>query len=303
MIHGEENSSDGSCRIRPVLGDVTNQFGKRGFSTITGNLGLKSGDKYCGNVEKKDEGSQFVKKLSLGVESLVKGNCIINCVDYDKERGKQGSVMPGPCSEIKTLSGNAISGISKIHSEIREPSLSDVSLKLGRGITVNQSTKEVGGVVRDSCVSGISMPKSSCDGSIPDADGKCGTDEGRLSIDTTQSDSLHEQLTTQVCGSAGNDLGVDNLASSQSGSIGCSRLPESQESKNFGLERCTGLKGDACSNLSPADLIKTCACSFCTKAAYIWSDLHYQDIKGRIAALKKSQKEASIMVQRSCRKQ
>lgn len=63
---------------------------------------------------------------------------------------------------------------------------------------------------------------------------------------------------------------------------------ESQES------RCCGVDGDG-------DLMKTCRCSFCIKAGNLLSDLHYQDIKGRIAVINKSQKEASIFVNRDAR--
>ncbi|KAK4773782.1 hypothetical protein SAY87_028801 [Trapa incisa] len=46
------------------------------------------------------------------------------------------------------------------------------------------------------------------------------------------------------------------------------------------------------------DPLNRCSCSFCLKVAYIWSDLHCQDINGRINALRKSQKEASILAQK-----
>lgn len=111
------------------------------------------------------------------------------------------------------------------------------------------------------------------------------------------------QLVNSVCMNGGNDFSVDNLDSSKCGSVEFLGFPDSQESRASGLERPVGEKGDRCSNsIIGVDLIKSCACSFCAKAAYIWSDLHYQDIKGRIAALKKSQQEASILVQSSCRK-
>ncbi|XP_021274592.1 uncharacterized protein LOC110409547 [Herrania umbratica] len=106
------------------------------------------------------------------------------------------------------------------------------------------------------------------------------------------------------CRNEGKDLGIGRLASSKGGCIEWSRLPKSslQSSRSFELERCVGLKNDDCVNLNAGvDMLKACSCSFCLKAAYIWSDLHYQDIKGRIAVLKKSQKEASILVQKSGR--
>ncbi|KAK3155308.1 hypothetical protein QOZ80_2BG0201570 [Eleusine coracana subsp. coracana] len=37
---------------------------------------------------------------------------------------------------------------------------------------------------------------------------------------------------------------------------------------------------------------KSCACSFCTKAAFMWTDLHYQDARSRLSVLKKSIKRA-----------
>ncbi|XVF15157.1 hypothetical protein REPUB_Repub09cG0125900 [Reevesia pubescens] len=107
-----------------------------------------------------------------------------------------------------------------------------------------------------------------------------------------------------ICRNEGKDLGAGKWASSKSGCIEWSRLPmsSSQSSRSFELERYVGLKNDGCVNLNAGiDMLKACSCSFCLKAAYIWSDLHYQDIKGRIAALKKSQKEASILVQKSGR--
>ncbi|CAH8353685.1 unnamed protein product [Eruca vesicaria subsp. sativa] len=76
--------------------------------------------------------------------------------------------------------------------------------------------------------------------------------------------------------------------------------------KEFG--RCKNVRAfemSRCSNVDKEEgvdddgLIKSCSCSFCLKAAYIWSDLHYQDIKGRLSALKKSQKVASSLIQRN----
>ncbi|XP_076928002.1 uncharacterized protein LOC143591793 [Bidens hawaiensis] len=91
----------------------------------------------------------------------------------------------------------------------------------------------------------------------------------------------------------GNDVSLDNLDSSKDEYLDCSRFFESQESK-CGLEKCADGFSSEC-----MDMIKACPCSFCIKAACLWSDLHYQDIKGRIAAIKKSQKEATILVNRN----
>ncbi|KAL1364881.1 hypothetical protein HN51_013023 [Arachis hypogaea] len=97
---------------------------------------------------------------------------------------------------------------------------------------------------------------------------------------------------TEVC--------VDKLASSKSVAVEPPVISASHDFGFPGLERCSALKGVSGANPSvdSVDLLKQCTCSFCSKAAYIWSDLHYQDVKGRLSALKKSQKEASTTLQR-----
>ncbi|XWS33303.1 hypothetical protein CRYUN_Cryun22dG0070000 [Craigia yunnanensis] len=127
---------------------------------------------------------------------------------------------------------------------------------------------------------------------LSDSDDTLEQGEGVMDIRDTLNDSCRDE---------DKDLGVGRLASSKGGCIEWSRLPKStlQSSRSFELDRCVGLKNDGCMNLNAGvDMLKACSCSFCLKAAYIWSDLHYQDIKGRIAVLKKSQQEASILVQK-----
>ncbi|KAI3462053.1 hypothetical protein Pfo_018716 [Paulownia fortunei] len=121
-------------------------------------------------------------------------------------------------------------------------------------------------------------------------------DESRASPEGTQSDINDYQHD-------GDDHNADNLVLSQCGSIDCTILPESQESRVFGVEKFMELKkGGECAYMGEGtDSIKACSCSFCTKAAYIWLDLNYQDIKARVSAIKKSQKEASILAERSNR--
>ncbi|CAN8251561.1 unnamed protein product [Cochlearia groenlandica] len=65
------------------------------------------------------------------------------------------------------------------------------------------------------------------------------------------------------------------------------------------LNRCSAVGNIVNHNMGADDELNSCSCSFCLKAAYIWSDLHYQDIKGRLSVLKKSQKEASSLIQRN----
>ncbi|XP_031491513.1 uncharacterized protein LOC116258487 [Nymphaea colorata] len=41
-------------------------------------------------------------------------------------------------------------------------------------------------------------------------------------------------------------------------------------------------------HMDKSDTAQNCSCSFCCKAAYIWSDLNYHDVRGRLSVLKKS---------------
>ncbi|KAI7732624.1 hypothetical protein M8C21_032848 [Ambrosia artemisiifolia] len=115
--------------------------------------------------------------------------------------------------------------------------------------------------------------------------------EGDGTTDSIVVPQVGLKLNTMV----GNDLGVDdgNAVSLLDGS----GVLQSQESR-CGFQRCVGQKGDKSSSAC-MDMIKTCTCSFCRKAACLWSDIYSQDIKGRINAIKKSQKQASILVDRN----
>ncbi|KAI9113966.1 hypothetical protein K1719_015217 [Acacia pycnantha] len=95
------------------------------------------------------------------------------------------------------------------------------------------------------------------------------------------------------------DRTLHKLAPSKCGATEWSAISGSLDSKFPGLERCVRLKGNG-GEIPTEDggPLKDCSCSVCSTAAYMWSDLHYQDIKGRLSALKKSQKEAAKMVQK-----
>lgn len=130
----------------------------------------------------------------------------------------------------------------------------------------------------------------------------CETKDGDVMKDSCISTQLTQNTSKEKVENSlemddGDDTCVDNLCSGKDEFLDYSKLPESQESR-CGLERCNGQKGDGFSSMC-MDSIKACPCSFCMKAAYLWSDLHYQDMKGRIAAIKKSQKDASILVHKN----
>ncbi|GAB2213974.1 hypothetical protein Droror1_Dr00018303 [Drosera rotundifolia] len=126
---------------------------------------------------------------------------------------------------------------------------------------------------------------------------KCRGDEGKDLTEVAQSGTTKEP--SQASEAHGRSPGSSYLSYSISGSVIGPRLTEFQHGKPFELTRCSLLKDDGCfSSGAGCDSIKGCSCSFCAKAAYIWSDLYYQDVKGRITASMKSRQEASDLVKK-----
>lgn len=270
-----DSFTDGLKKTRPVLGDMTNLPNKRGFSSI-------SGDGFAKNKENESVNSAFAKKVCLQVENLVKEMSGKGKSEVDGSEKIASLLKNKQCCGALPSSGreNVVSVVSKAKDKSNEmPDL---------GVTVAHNFMEHGDALRDNCLSGVSIPMCS----KKDIDGE------KVGSDTTGDDVGDEELVAkQVCNDK--DVGAGRLFSSKLGSIEWSRLPKSQGSRSFELERCSVLKDDACANLSAgSDLLKDCSCSFCLKAAYIWADLHYQDIKGRIAVVKKSQRDASFLVQK-----
>ncbi|KAL2531363.1 Uncharacterized protein Adt_04714 [Abeliophyllum distichum] len=228
-------------------------------------------------------------EIDSSKESVVSG---IPNIESEKNCSSLTDTGRGRVAEVIVSDlGDGAMGSSKISS--KNENLNLLNPENGKGL--HGINAEANDELVDSFVTKISVPTSETGGnSVPD--GKtCKKDEAKGTSGGTQSETDYQNY--------GDDNNVDSFVLSQSGSIDCNVLPESQESRVFGLERCTELKrGDACANMSEGiDLIKACSCSFCTKAAYIWLDLHYQDTKARISAIKKSQKEASILAERSCK--
>ncbi|KAJ8765512.1 hypothetical protein K2173_014634 [Erythroxylum novogranatense] len=265
-----DNFSIGVPKTRGVLEDLTNRPVRRKFSLISDGLGHKSGDGHGENVGKETEDSRFPKQVCV---DLMKEKCKTKLgVDIGNLEKKQHCKV----SHEKILSLD-----SRDQIEIKESELVCDSLELVKGCAS-----------RDSCASSGSIATSSGQSK------KRSDEEVGLTSDATTSNLIRQWFTTVHSGPGDlKDHSVVNLATSNCDSVEWSKLPESQESISFGFTRCTTLKSDDYANPSKgADLLKACSCSCCLKAAYMWSDLHYQDIKGRIAVLRKSQKEASIMI-------
>lgn len=236
---GEVNFSEGCGKTRSVLGDVTNLLGKRGSSSVLGNLDKNSDYANCENVDKKETDK-------VGANSI-----LLN----DKVSNKR----PRPCIEINSLKGNLVSGLSKIPSESKEPkgnaisTISEIpcenkdpnSVDSGLGNLVIQNNVEAIDVL--SCEADVSRPTSITGTDCAGVDIASDSDETRVSSGGFRADDE-------------NDQGADNLFMSQTESVDGARLPESQEST-------CGIKADGCSSLSAIDLIKSCSCSFCKKGS------------------------------------
>ncbi|CAH9099705.1 unnamed protein product [Cuscuta epithymum] len=262
----EDKVSEGSGKSRPVLGDITNHLGKRGLSSILGSSGKKGGAL---------EGVKFGSK------------CV---VEDNKGIFKRARLSPKKSAENSPLTKTAIFGNSKNSTENNDP---DSSHLVGKHSATSTNSSES---LSKGCAASILGTTSLLGSDYQDVEKTFDTYEERAaSSERTESD-------TNGCQNEVDEQGAENLVISQSGSIDHSRFPDSQESR-VGLEKCTGVQvGDGCPEpVSGIESIKSCSCTFCTKAAYMWLDLHYQDTKGRLAALKKSQKEASILAERSCK--
>ncbi|MBA0589319.1 hypothetical protein Gorai_018073, partial [Gossypium raimondii] len=213
-----DNFTDGIPKFRSILGDITNRSVKRGFSSISDNVGFNS---------KEEASYRFTKQVCLREENPI------------QENPKPPQFEPNPntsstCSgETDTSKEGLVPVNEKVSEVIERFDLSDSDDRLDQGEGITQAR----GTLNDSC----------------------------------RNDSR--------------DLGVGRLASSEGGCVEWLRLPKSssQGFRSFELERCVGLKNDGSNLNAGADMLKACSCSFCLKAAYIWSDLHYQDTKGRIA--------------------
>ncbi|KAM0006713.1 hypothetical protein Hdeb2414_s0165g00820101 [Helianthus debilis subsp. tardiflorus] len=306
---------------RSALGDVTNQVGKRGFSLVF-DLDVKSAKKECRRVDEckennnNKEAAECVLRVHSGGEiGLSKGGIgesVNKIVCEVKEQCPPGvrqnvtvtssvvkavDVASDGCQyagDIGLPKGDIVECVDKIVCEVEETCPPGVRQNAAVTSSVVKAADVVSGGCRDTeLVHAIALDENGPDVIVDDEE-----DERTESADLALIES--KGVAENDLGvDDGNDVSVDNLGSSKDDYIDCTRLLESQESK-CGLERCVGQTGDGMSSAC-MDMIKECSCSFCMKAAQLWSDLHYEDIKGRIAAIKKSQKEATILVNRNSR--
>ncbi|CAN4125619.1 unnamed protein product [Withania somnifera] len=273
----EDDVSERRRKSRPILGNITNQLeNKRSFSSLLGNSSLNS---YEGNIAKRI------------------------------------CVAPRPCSKIRSSKVDVVSGISNVPNQNQDPNLSCVD----SATAISQSTNGDDNENNDACGSAIEIvndreriPKKTfevinkVDGlvtvvpvpvPVPALSGMEDRNAARCCEINEDSEGTESDY---MFPNGPDEQDPDNLVLSQSGSVDLGKLPESQESR-VKFETCAGPQTceDNSGLIASTESIKACSCTFCTKAAYMWLDLHYQDTKGRISAVKKSQREASLLIERS----
>ncbi|KAF9610325.1 hypothetical protein IFM89_021995, partial [Coptis chinensis] len=298
---GDNNSANGVFKNRPVLADVSNQLGKRKFVSVSSNSSTNSGNGGEKNLV-------FARKEYGGVENLVKGGQRVFefggiggfSVLKAKQFGGGGSLKLD--SGTKSLQSRGSGEIKKCTSLVTRSSTfpygdpaKERVLERGYELIDNKSMSvEPKAQVPEQCGDKTdSKPLSVVVGGE--------RDEGSVSIvtQTTIGGDMVKKVATDVGGISENDLDSCDLSSVKSDdSTEC--YISTQGSKAGESEICTNFNADGSSITNmDMDSLKTCACSFCLKAAYIWSDIHYQDTKGRISALKKSRKAVRSVIERS----
>ncbi|GAA0149686.1 hypothetical protein LIER_08804 [Lithospermum erythrorhizon] len=352
----EDNCTFNRQKDRIALGDVTNKLGKRGFSTFScvleeGVDGIKENNKgksILVNEKERIKSSCVLPRSCSEINSLMENafSGISKAIGENRENKKNVFVL----DEVKDLACNRKGPVTLDFSkdgvfrrndahfqdcdERKEISISggskgsiynmELMVEAFLGADDIRTSAEAGDKSGDYCE--ILEHNVSLDKEYGNKRKNTDTnDEFVVSLENVHSD-------TDLLQDEGDHLGEEDFDQSETGSVEHNRLPLSQESRCFGLERCTNRKGGDCSSTNASiELIKDCSCSFCTKAAYIWTDLHYQDLKARIAskliispemrnhfpftliyllvfmgihihfvAIRKIEKEASLLVERSC---
>ncbi|KAF6149165.1 hypothetical protein GIB67_026021 [Kingdonia uniflora] len=285
----EDSSADGFAGNRPALVNISNQLGKRKFVSVaaTGNNFNEGGHGYLKILGGKAGNVDIRRKVCGGTENLLKGKWGSEVV---KDVGTENDVSFVK-AKLQCLSHdgeNSVLGRSRVPSQLKEFSSSLGGNQCFVWGEAFPKTAEVSGPCK---VAQNSLP-------LPIRE-DCREERGVRSADfvrsSTLSNSVNNAVTTQVF-----QIDGDDVTSNKSSSIGCSIPSGSSSSKVLESEKCTAFNADSGSNTgADPELLKDCSCSFCLKAAYIWSDLHYQDTKGRIAALKRSRKEIKSVLDKS----
>ncbi|KAK4430588.1 hypothetical protein Salat_1359500 [Sesamum alatum] len=341
-IRGENQVSLCSCtEVNFLKGNVVLSISKtpnenRDLSVpdLSSGFEMDSADAHCLKGPKVHGGNEDIKILDLdggtdigsvegdalpSMDKIASGNHK-GLKFIDLERGRAVNYVAGEadgrCSKSDLLEKNESPGIAEVVPEKKFATLPhairgnavDLAINSGGEHKLDCSNLSKGNNVlnsvnieaNDEVGDSFSADTSS---TVSETGGYCLRDGKDFNAEESKASLEYAQTSINDYQNDGDGHNANDMVLSQCGSIDCTVLPESQESRVFGADGSRELKkGNECTYVSVGtSSSRVCSCSFCTKAAYIWLDLNYQDIKARISAMKKSRKEASILAQRSIR--
>ncbi|KAJ8421976.1 hypothetical protein Cgig2_021458 [Carnegiea gigantea] len=280
-LPNNSHNHSGKKEALPVLGDITNQLGKRGSNFISSSPKSSSksviGSKRSADPNNSyDDDSRFWKQVSKVVDSLEKERYgMPKCPKIVNESGGLSPLSGGKTYRLRAPSNRgspvqvkAQSGVpNPAHDTEEPPSGSGVdTLDLGKCRTL-PNVVALGDTIKESIPS-VTVAESSKVSHRNDVEGvkDCGGEETAVVSDSGENDCTQESLAMKVVTNETKTLDVDYLPSSQSESVVNLRLVELQDKGPYGSDRCKLLKGDISSSSAIGlDLLKSCSCSFCTK--------------------------------------
>nr|ACQ44231.1 hypothetical protein [Arabis alpina] len=282
-----------SEETRHALGDLTNLGNKRGISSVLGDLLQKSVVDESGkskSIAYEDSRVEFSKRLCLVVNDLVKGNA--SPVDRNKGfcSSDDNKNSDSDDKESEESRGDVTTMVEASKEIYFEPGDRYGARELTVPANVNQTGVTTTGKGLDLSVLSSNVERESSlvvREELPNCQNSYGARELNVAANAKEADvSAGKGLVLSVLSC---DVEREKSLVVREGLSNCKNL------RSFEMSRCSNVNKQDLGN----DLLKSCSCSFCLKAAYIWSDLQYQDIKGRLSALKKSQKEASNLIRRN----
>lgn len=247
---------------RRALGDLTNVLCKRPAQT---DLEKSSGGIKIRRLEK---GIGPRKEFDENEKNSGRGKGIVFGHLFDgvaKENFERPSVFRG--TKVQHMAAEAAGLLSKEASELRNRSAMDSS---------DLSDKEQ----YSSLESG-----SDCDDDDDEMDGELlghfGSPELVNKMAANDGECLIQE---EIAGSSGNQKPLSSLDFTTGGDMPSSSVQHASI-RTGGMEEAVATK--------------SCACSFCLKASFMWTDLHYQDARSRLSVLRKSVKFARSLEAKS----
>ncbi|XP_062221980.1 uncharacterized protein LOC133921210 [Phragmites australis] len=241
---------------RRAFGDLTNVLCKRraptDFEMSSGGIKIRRIEKDVEPRKQSDENA----KTSGGGKGIIFGNLFDGVA---KENVERPSIFRG--TKVQHMAAEAAGLLSKEASEARNHCASMDSSDLSDKDL--ESSLESGG--------GCEEDDDEIDGDLLS---QFGSSELVSKIIATDGECLTQE---EIVGSSGNQEPLSSLDFMIGGNMPNSNV-QPASMRVGGLEEAVATK--------------PCACSFYTKAAFMWTDLHYQDSRSRLSVLKKSIKLA-----------